>query len=177
MSQLITIIRVSRCFPGLRPSAGFAMVGNMRLSCSLGRSGITVRKREGDGATPRGEMVILGGYFRADRWKRRRASISMRRTRSDDGWCDDPGSYLYNRPVRLPTRVRCERMALEDNVYDVVLTTSHNMKPRQLGAGSAIFVHLRRSDGGPTAGCIAFAPADMRRLLPRLSKRVRVIVA
>jgi L,D-peptidoglycan transpeptidase YkuD (ErfK/YbiS/YcfS/YnhG family) len=176
MSPLIRKIRVSRSQPGRMPSHGFALAGNLRIPCVLGRSGVAAGKREGDGATPRGEFEILSGYFRADRTVRPLSRIFLRRTRSDDGWCDDPTSFRYNRPARLPARFRCERMALDDGVYDLVLVTGYNMGPRRLGAGSAIFVHLQRPDGRPTEGCVAFAPADLRRLLPRLSKRARILI-
>ena len=176
MSRLIQTIRISRSFPGLQPACGVAQAGNVRMSCILGRSGVVVRKKEGDGGTPYGDFSIMGGYFRPDREKRPSAQISLRPTRTSDGWCDDPTSFRYNTPVKLPTRLRCERLTLPDNVYDIVLTTDHNQRPRTLGAGSAIFVHFRRPDGRGTEGCIAFAPEDLRRLLPRLGKRVRLII-
>ncbi|MDP2356524.1 MAG: L,D-transpeptidase family protein [Beijerinckiaceae bacterium] len=146
------------------------------MPCVLGRSGIVVKKREGDGGTPYGDFAITGGYFRSDREKRPPTRVPLRKTRISDGWCDDPASFRYNAPVQLPTLIGTERLTLSDNVYDIVLTTDHNQRPRRLGAGSAIFVHFRRPDGGATEGCIAFAPKDLRRLLPRLGKRVRLII-
>lgn len=176
MSRFIQTIRISRSFAGLRPTVGVAQAGNIRMSCILGRSGIVVRKREGDGGTPFGVFAITGGYFRPDREKRLLAQVPLRQTRSNEGWCDDPKSFRYNAPINLPTRLRCEKLTLADNVYDIVLTTDHNQRPRRLGAGSAIFVHFQRPDGRGTEGCIAFAPKDLRRLLPRLGKRVRLII-
>jgi L,D-peptidoglycan transpeptidase YkuD (ErfK/YbiS/YcfS/YnhG family) len=44
------------------------------------------------------------------------------------------------------------------------------------GRGSAIFFHLATDDLGPTAGCVALRPQDMRRLLPRLGRRVAIVV-
>lgn len=176
MSRLIQILRISRSLPGLRPTSGVARAGNVTLPCILGRSGIVVRKREGDGGTPYGDFTITGGYFRSDREKRPSARVPLRPTRTNDGWCDDPTSFRYNAPIKLPTRLRCERLSLPHNVYDIVLTTDHNQRPRQLGAGSAIFVHFQRPDGRGTEGCIAFAPKDLRRLLPRLGKRFRLII-
>jgi L,D-peptidoglycan transpeptidase YkuD (ErfK/YbiS/YcfS/YnhG family) len=176
MGHPITKIRVSRCFPGLQPTDGFAQVGGVRISCKLGRSGIASRKREGDGATPRGEYTILEGYYRSDRLRRPRASVRLRATRQTDGWCDDPSSFHYNRAVKLPFAKRSERLSLEEQVYDIVLVTSHNTRPRTLGAGSAIFVHLQQRDRRPTQGCIAFAFEDLRRLLPRLSARPRLVI-
>ena len=38
------------------------------------------------------------------------------------------------------------------------------------GRGSAIFFHLARPGLTPTAGCVAIAAADMRKLAPRLAR-------
>lgn len=176
MSRLIREIKVSRSASLHKPCRGFALIGNVRIPCVLGRSGIVVRKREGDGGTPRGVFELTGGYFRGDRIPRPRSQLRLDLTKIDDGWCDDPASFQYNRATRLPARFRCERMMLEDNVYDVVLVTSYNLYPRRLGAGSAIFVHMQRPDARPTEGCVAFAPQDLLRFLPRLSKNVRIVI-
>ena len=48
----------------------------------------------------------------------------------------------------------------------------YNIAPRRKNLGSAIFLHCARPDYGPTEACVAIAPADMRRLLPRLGGRV-----
>lgn len=176
MSRLIRTIRISRSFAQLHPTIGVAQAGGIRLSCILGRSGVVVRKREGDGGTPSGEFAITGGYFRADNEKRLPARIPLRPIRANDGWCDDPASFRYNTPTRLPSRLRCEELRRPDRLYDLVLTTDHNQRPRRLGLGSAIFIHFQRPDGRGTEGCIAFAPKDLRRLLPRLSRTVRLII-
>jgi L,D-peptidoglycan transpeptidase YkuD (ErfK/YbiS/YcfS/YnhG family) len=58
----------------------------------------------------------------------------------------------------------------------VIGILDYNMRPRVGRRGSAIFFHLARPDLSPTAGCVALHPADMRRLLPRLSPRVVMVV-
>jgi L,D-peptidoglycan transpeptidase YkuD (ErfK/YbiS/YcfS/YnhG family) len=177
MHRLIREVRVCRRLPLASSTEAFLIAGPTRIRCVLGRSGTRMMKREGDGTTPRGVLGILSGYYRADRIRRPATNFAMHPIRPDDGWCDDPTSFLYNRPVRLPAQIRCERLALDSAVYDIILVTSYNMLPRRMGAGSAIFLHLRRLDGGPTEGCIAFDAADLRRLLPRLSKDVRIRIA
>jgi L,D-peptidoglycan transpeptidase YkuD (ErfK/YbiS/YcfS/YnhG family) len=52
-----------------------------------------------------------------------------------------------------------------DGLYDLVIVLDHNSRPRKAKGGSAVFLHLARSGFKPTAGCIAFRPADLRRLL------------
>ena len=61
-------------------------------------------------------------------------------------------------------------------VVDVVIDSDWNRRPAIRGRGSAIFIHLRRAEGGPTAGCIALSPRDMRILWPRLGRRTRLLV-
>lgn len=141
--------------------------------CALGRGGITALKREGDGATPRGPMRLLGGYYRADGLVSRPAAtpLAMRRIGPALGWCDAPGDANYNRPVRLPTRTSHERMMREDHLYDVCIVLDWNFRARRRGCGSAIFLHLARPGYGPTEGCVALSPRAMARLLPHLSRR------
>ncbi|MGU3541276.1 L,D-transpeptidase catalytic domain protein, partial [Methylobacterium sp. A54F] len=98
--------------------------------CALGRGGIRVGKREGDGASPRGRFRLRGGAYRPDRvGARPGCPLRLRATRPNDGWCDDPADRRYNRPVRLPVRARTELMWREDVLYDVVLDLDYNRAP------------------------------------------------
>lgn len=98
----------------------------------------------------------------------------MRPIRSSDGWCDAVGDRNYNRAVQLPYPASAETLSRDDHLYDVVLVTSHNRRPRVQGAGSAIFVHQARADWGPTEGCIALRPRDLRILLALLGRHVTI---
>jgi L,D-peptidoglycan transpeptidase YkuD (ErfK/YbiS/YcfS/YnhG family) len=42
--------------------------------------------------------------------------------------------------------------------------------------GSAVFLHLARPNGSPTAGCVAFRPNDLRRLLTQLGPETRIAI-
>ncbi|NKN36906.1 L,D-transpeptidase family protein [Agrobacterium sp. a22-2] len=152
-------------------------VGPVVMRAALGRSGRTVMKREGDGATPIAAMTLLSGFVRRDRF---RAPISPLPLKSIVGgmlWCDAPGHAAYNRPVRAPFAANHEDLLRADHLYDVCLVMDWNMSQRRRGCGSAIFFHLAKSGYAPTEGCIAVSPTDMRRLLPLLHKGrvVRVI--
>lgn len=150
--------------PGNDPSAGLLRYRNSVYPCLLGRSGITTRKREGDGATPAGRFPLLFGYYRADRLRPPPASLPLYPIAPDDGWCDDPLHPNYNRPVTLPFSTSCETMMRQDALYDICLVMDHNFSQRIRNLGSAVFFHL--SAGKPhTQGCIAVAPDDMKRLL------------
>lgn len=169
--RLIKSIRVSLCSDPSKPHAARLHIGHSTVRAALGRSGISTRKREGDGATPAGQFRIMHGFFRAGRCARVPSLLPLLVMRTTDAWCDDPTSGLYNRQVLAGHRSHHECLWRSDEIYDVVITTSHNLKARVCGAGSAIFFHIARDDYSPTQGCIAISATDMRRLLPRLSKK------
>ena len=160
----------------LKRQQGWLMAGPFRFRVSLGRSGITRNKREGDGATPAGQWRLLQAFRRTDGHHFGANGLRTTPIRRDDGWCDDINSPRYNQPVRRPCRASQEEMWRQDHLYDLVIDTDWNRRPAIKGRGSAIFIHLRREDGGPTAGCIALSPRAMRILWPYLGCRTRVCV-
>jgi L,D-peptidoglycan transpeptidase YkuD (ErfK/YbiS/YcfS/YnhG family) len=137
---------------------------------------VSHRKREGDGASPVGSFCLKTPYFRNDRLSRILSLTGSRPLRPAMGWCDDPTSGRYNRPIPAGVKTGHERLWRDDAVYDVMIPTSHNERPRVLGAGSAIFFHVARPGYAPTEGCVAISLADLRRLLPRLSRIARLII-
>jgi L,D-peptidoglycan transpeptidase YkuD (ErfK/YbiS/YcfS/YnhG family) len=150
------------------PARGWLTAGDLRIPCALGPAGIARRKREGDGATPAGRFRLLWAFYRPDRKRPPAGGAPLRALRRDAGWCEDPRSANYNRPVRLPARDCTDRMWREDDLYDLIFVLDQNFTRRKKGAGSAIFFHLARPGLTPTAGCVAIRAADMRRLAPRL---------
>lgn len=148
-----------------------------RLPCTLGRSGLTRDKREGDGATPVGDWTITGMLYRLDRMNPRAMPDWASPIGPRDLWCDAPGHPDYNQPVRAPFPASHERLRRADPLYDLVLTTDWNWPDATPGRGSAIFLHRWRRPGYPTAGCLAFAPEDLhwlaRRIAPGMQIRVR----
>lgn len=141
--------------------------------CVFGRSGLVANKAESDGATPIGAYRLRSCYWRPDRGPRPLTGLPAIAIRPDLGWCDDPQSPLYNRPVRLPFGPSHERMWREDRAYDVVVVLDQNMDPAVPGEGSAIFWHLTKMDVDPTPteGCVAVAPDPMRAFLARCDAR------
>ncbi len=155
---------------------GLLVADGLTVPCALGRSGIAGRKREGDGATPRGAWHPVTIFWRADRLGRPATVLPARPLRPDDGWCDDPADRRYNRPVRLPYAGRHERLWRDDRLYDVIVVLDYNLARPLKGAGSAIFLHIAAPGFAPTEGCIAVAPAAMRRLLARMDRRTVIEV-
>jgi L,D-peptidoglycan transpeptidase YkuD (ErfK/YbiS/YcfS/YnhG family) len=155
------------------PPRGVFCMGPHRIPCAIGRSGISLKRREGDGFTPIGRFLIVS-WMRSNSWQPFRADckIAMRK----DGWCDDPGSFLYNRKVVLPFRASAERLERDDGVYDLIGILDFNFRPRIIGRGSAIFLHLAHPDLRPTAGCIALKRSAMRKAQFLWSARLQVDV-
>lgn len=156
---------------------GKLLIGLLALPCALGRSGRRAQKREGDGATPRGQWRPVRVLYRSDRVPRPVTALPVTAIRRDDGWCDAAADRNYNRLVRLPYPASAERLHRDDRVYDLIVVLDHNMRPRQRGLGSAIFVHLARPGYSPTEGCIALRAQDLRLVLARLSRRTRIGVS
>jgi len=135
---------------------------------AVGRAGVSAAKREGDGATPAGTFPVISACYRADRMPRPASRLFSRALLPNDGWVDDPTDRNYNRMVSLPYPAHVEPMWLEDAVYDLLVVIGYNMRPVVPGAGSAIFLHIARTDFAPTAGCIAVAAEVLAGLMPRL---------
>ena len=169
------VVRPAARLPGDPGPRGLMRAGaGSALPCALGRGGVVRGKREGDGGTPAGApMRLLHGWYRPDRVARPRSLVPLAPLPRHLGWCDEPGAALYNCPAPLPMRPGHETMWRRDGLYDVVVVLDWNIAPRRAGRGSAIFLHCAKCpEGGrglgPTLGCVALRPGDMRRLLPRL---------
>ena len=115
--------------------------------------------------TPAGLWPIRGVLFRADKLTLPPLPYQTAAIRPDDGWCDDPASALYNRPVQHPFPGSAEHLWRDDDLYDVVVVLGHNDDPPVAGLGSAIFMHIATAAYAPTAGCVAMHKDDLLALL------------
>lgn len=142
--------------------------------CTIGRTGLTSDKTEGDGATPRGTHSLVGCLYRPDRlakpcdW-----AVPIRPA---DLWSDDPRDEDYNLMVRAPYPHRHERLSRADPMYDIVLITNWNWPYAERGRGSAIFLHQWRRPHAPTAGCVAFARRDLIWIAGKITHQTRLII-
>lgn len=160
---------VVRQAPG-KKSRALLQYGGLTVPATMGRTGRTVFKREGDGRTPIASMRIIGGYLRGDRLKNVRSPLDLKRVRKTMLWCDAPNHPAYNRPVSAPFAASHEELMREDGLYDICIVLDWNILSRRRNRGSAIFFHLIRPGYQPTAGCIGLSLRDMQRLLPHLRK-------
>jgi len=142
--------------------------------CTIGKGGISGRKREGDGATPRGVHRIVGMLYRPDRMAR--PTDWAKPIGPPDLWSDDPTDADYNMMVRAPYAASHERLRRADPLYDLVILTDWNWPYAVKGRGSAIFIHQYRRPGYPTEGCIAFSRSDLHAIARKIRYRTRLIV-
>lgn len=143
-----------------------ARFGTRRWRAAVGRGGIALKGREGDGISPLGCWPIRRVLYRADRLPGPpTTAFPCAAIAPDDGWCDAPDHADYNRPVRLPFAASHEEMWRADALYDIVCVLGHNDAPVVPGAGSAVFLHVARPDYGATAGCAALACDDLLAFL------------
>lgn len=142
--------------------------------CTIGKTGITRNKREGDKATPAGIHRIVGMLYRPDRipapvpWA---MPIGPR-----DLWSDDGTQGDYNSLVQAPYPHSHEVLRRADPLYDLVILTDWNWPNAVAGRGSAIFIHQQRRPGYPTEGCVAFSRAHLHQIAARLTRYSRLIV-
>ena len=142
--------------------------------CAIGRGGLTVQKREGDGATPKGTHQLVGMLYRPDRMARP-ADWALP-IHPGDFWSDDVEDPDYNLMVRAPHQFRHERLRRADPLYDLILLTNWNWPYAVKGRGSAIFIHQWRRPGYPTEGCVALDRDHLRWIAPRIKHSTRLIV-
>ena len=144
---------------------GRLVLGGLVFRAALGRAGVTDDKREGDGATPAGQLPLRRAFYRADRVSRPDCNVPVEPIALTDGWCDDPSSPDYNRMVRLPHDGGSEELWRQDGLYDLIGVLGWNDAPVRRERGSAIFLHVARPDYAPTEGCVALALGDLKRVL------------
>ncbi|MEO3476248.1 L,D-transpeptidase family protein [Phaeobacter sp. CAU 1743] len=152
---------------------GLRFMGRL-LPCAIGKGGLTLSKREGDGATPVGVHRIAGMLYRPDRmlpptdWA---VPIGP-----SDLWSDDVKDPDYNLMVRTPHSYSHERLRRADPLYDLVLITDWNWPRATPKGGSAIFLHQWRRPGYPTEGCLAFSRPNLGWLARHIRPGARLII-
>lgn len=142
--------------------------------CSVGKTGVTAHKREGDSATPAGTHRITGLWYRPDRLPP--PAPWARPIGPNDLWCDASDHPAYNQHCKAPLSASHERLRRADPLYDLILTTDWNWPDALPGFGSAIFLHQWRRPRFGTEGCIAFKRQDLIWIAGRAVPGTQVIV-
>jgi len=149
---------------------------NYKLKCSIGKSGITNKKKEGDNKTPRGKFKFKYILYRKDRIISLKTRLKTVKIKKNMGWCDDIKSKYYNQLVKTPFKHSYEKLWLTENIYDIILVINYNMDPIIKNKGSAIFLHICKKKYTPTKGCVAINKKDMINLLVNVKNNTKLII-
>ena len=143
------------------------------FKCSIGLNGTTKNKYEGDKKTPTGKFSLGNLYFRKDRIKNIKTKLKKIPITKKMGWCDDTGSKNYNKLIKIPNKVKYEKMFRNDKTYDLVIPIKYNFKNPIKNKGSAIFLHLTKNYK-KTIGCVALKKKDFLILLKLINKNSKI---
>jgi len=136
------------------------------LPALIGRNGFAPpgEKKEGDGKTPSGVFALKRTFGYASQIDSR---MPYRQAGEEDIWVDDAYSPDYNQWVRKGETAAAsfEDMKREDDCYKYGIVIEYNTDPIVKGAGSAIFLHVRRGEHIPTLGCVALSESDLLKVL------------
>ena len=147
-----------------------------KLKCSVGKSGITTSKKEGDLASPKGIFKLGLLYYRRDRIKLLKCKIKKKIIKKSMGWCNDSRSRKYNKEIIFPFKYKAEKLYRKDRIYDLFINIKYNSSPVVEKKGSAIFLHIADNKYKPTKGCVAISKKDLLKILPLISKNTKIAI-
>ena len=147
-----------------------------KLKCSIGKSGLTNFKKEGDLATPKGLFKLGLLYYRKDRTKLLKCKIEKKVIKKSMGWCNDSRSKKYNQEIYFPFTYSAEQLYKRDGVYDIFINIKYNQSPIIKEKGSAIFLHLSNKKYKPTSGCVAILKKDFLKILPLINYSTKISI-
>ncbi|MDX2227678.1 MAG: L,D-transpeptidase family protein [Verrucomicrobiae bacterium] len=134
--------------------------GKNGLAWGIGRHGAEPgpQKKERDNRAPAGIFKIGRVYGKSDNMPEGSKDWPYHQVGSGDAWVDDVTSPLYNQhvvvdPKNPPAWFEKQKMDPHDFAYEWRILVEHNYPRAKPGAGSAIFLHLRRGIDIPSAGC------------------------
>ena len=147
---------------------------NYKLRCSIGKSGITNNKREGDNKTPQGNYKFKYILYRKDRILNLKSKLKKIVIKKNMGWCDDPKSKYYNQIIKFPFNGTAEKLWLKENIYDIIIVINYNLNPIVKFKGSAIFLHITKNKYQSTKGCIAVNKRSLKLLASKIDKKTKI---
>ena len=147
---------------------------NYKLKCSIGKNGITNKKKEGDNKTPRGKFKFKYILYRKDRITNLKTKLKTVKIKKNMGWCDDTNSKYYNQLIKTPFKHSYEKLWLRENIYDIILVLNYNMNPVIKNKGSAIFLHIAKNKYQTTKGCVAISKPNIKLLVSKLNQKTRL---
>jgi len=160
----------------IRLKNNFIYFYNYKIKCSIGKNGLSSKKREGDLKTPRGKYKFKFLLYRRDRIKKIQCKLKKINIKKNMGWCDDPSSIYYNKLIKFPFKKSAEKLFLKKNIYDLILVINFNTNPVIKNKGSAIFFHLADKKFNPTKGCVGIQKKEFLKILPLITKKTKFFI-
>ena len=154
----------------------FLLYKGYKIKCSIGKSGLTNFKKEGDLATPKGLFKLGLLYYRKDRTKLLKCKIEKKVIKKSMGWCNDSRSKKYNREIYFPFKYSAEKLYRRDRIYDIFINVKYNHSPIVKEKGSAIFLHLSNKKYKPTSGCVAILKKNFLKILPLINYSTKILI-
>ena len=156
---------------------GYIVFKESKFRCSFGKNGIGIKKKEGDGITPKGIFKLTKVFYREDKVKNIKTRINKFKIKKNMGWCDDPKSKFYNKLIKLPSKLGHEKLYRKDNIYNIVIVLNYNMDPIIKNKGSAIFIHVAKKNYKETQGCISLKQEELIKLIQivKRNQKIRII--
>ena len=151
-------------------------IKDKKLQCAIGRGGLKKNKVEGDLSTPIGAFKFNKIYYRADKLGETNFEIDSSIIQKNDGWCDDEKSKFYNQYIQFPFNESAEHLYREDDIYDIFCVLNYNTSPIIPGLGSAIFLHVARSNFAGTEGCIALDKEALLKIATNITYDSRIVI-
>ena len=151
-------------------------IKDKKLQCAIGRGGLKKNKVEGDLSTPIGAFKFNKIYYRADKLGETNFEIDSSIIQKNDGWCDDEKSKFYNQYIQFPFNESAEHLYREDDIYDILCVLNYNTSPIIPGLGSAIFLHVARSNFAGTEGCVAIDKEALLTIAPNITYDSRIVI-
>ena len=145
-------------------------IDDFYFRCSVGKNGLTSKKKEGDQKTPKGKFKIGDLYYRKDRIKKPETSLKCISIDKNMGWCNDVNfPNIYNKLFTISKNIKHEKLKRKDFKYDLFIPIKYNYNKPIPGFGSCIFIHLTKNYKA-TAGCIALEEKDFLIMLKLIKK-------
>jgi L,D-peptidoglycan transpeptidase YkuD (ErfK/YbiS/YcfS/YnhG family) len=147
------------------------------IDCSFGKKGFANNgnKIEGDGKTPSGQFLIGSAFgYKNDL----ESEMDFMVLKDNHYWISHNDSELYNQMVDFEPAddVYAEKMKRKDHLYKYGIVIEYNTQPVKKGKGSAIFIHVERRKGAPTAGCVASSEQNIKDLIQWIKPQKKPII-
>lgn len=131
-----------------------------------------LQKKEGDGRAPSGRFKIGFAMGYASQLPLGNKQWPYHQVTERDAWIDNPlipehYNHLYTlQPNQTPPPwFESQRKRLGDFAYEWKILIEHNYQNPIPGEGSAIFIHIRRSEIKPSFGCTVMEKKALEKLL------------